>query len=228
MCRAPQDMICYRHFISHWIIVGYDEIRYDTIRDAILTCAQKPPWVGLVYSTEPTTKKWRKEKLKRRKRISSEVSAGSPGNLWSQYWKINAYWYWVKIFHRCLLLPPYSFTLDRVSEECNAVGPVRPTTNLFALYLLSQLTLTDLKFCMRLSHDHRSQGHRPRSKVVVDAKRVSTAAIYNWWSYSSRFLLWRHRLRASSIRRAAWGGYTGSGGVQRVWAWSRGRSDLDP
>ena len=26
-------------------------IRYDTIRDAILTCARKPTWVSLIYST---------------------------------------------------------------------------------------------------------------------------------------------------------------------------------
>ena len=37
---------------------------YDTIRDAILTCARKPTWVRLIYRTEPTTKKWKTEKLK--------------------------------------------------------------------------------------------------------------------------------------------------------------------
>jgi len=31
--------------------------RYDTIRDAILTCARKPTKVSLIYRTEPTTKK---------------------------------------------------------------------------------------------------------------------------------------------------------------------------
>jgi len=31
--------------------------RYDTIRDAILTCARKPTWVSLIYRREPTTKK---------------------------------------------------------------------------------------------------------------------------------------------------------------------------
>ena len=31
-------------------------IRYDTIRDAILTCARKPTRVSLIYRTEPTTK----------------------------------------------------------------------------------------------------------------------------------------------------------------------------
>jgi len=31
-------------------------IRYDMIRDAILTCARKPTWVNLIYRTELTTK----------------------------------------------------------------------------------------------------------------------------------------------------------------------------
>jgi len=31
------------------------EVRYDTIRDAILTCARKPTRVSLIYRTEPTT-----------------------------------------------------------------------------------------------------------------------------------------------------------------------------
>ena len=31
----------------HW----YDTIRYDTIRDAILTCARKPTWVSLIHRT---------------------------------------------------------------------------------------------------------------------------------------------------------------------------------
>ena len=37
-------------------------IRYDTIRDAILTCARKPTRVSLIYRTEPTTKKCRNRK----------------------------------------------------------------------------------------------------------------------------------------------------------------------
>jgi len=37
-------------------------LQHDTIRDAILTCAQKPTWVSLIYRTEPTTKKWKTEK----------------------------------------------------------------------------------------------------------------------------------------------------------------------
>jgi len=36
----------------------------DTIRDAILTCARERTWVGLIYRTEPTTKKRKTEKLK--------------------------------------------------------------------------------------------------------------------------------------------------------------------
>jgi len=37
---------------------------YDTIRDAILTCAPKPTRVSLIYRTEPTTEKWKTEKTK--------------------------------------------------------------------------------------------------------------------------------------------------------------------
>jgi len=57
---------------------------YDTIRDDILTYAQKPTRVSLIYGTEPATKKWKTEKLKSNKPICSEVSVNSPGNPWSQ------------------------------------------------------------------------------------------------------------------------------------------------
>ena len=40
------------------------QLRYDTIRDAILTCARKPTWVGLIYCTETTTENCKTEKLK--------------------------------------------------------------------------------------------------------------------------------------------------------------------
>jgi len=40
---------------------------YDTIRDTILTCAQKLTQVSLIYLTKPTTKKWKTEKLKSKK-----------------------------------------------------------------------------------------------------------------------------------------------------------------
>jgi len=35
---------------------------YDTIREAILKCAQKPTWVSLIYRTKTTTKKCQTEK----------------------------------------------------------------------------------------------------------------------------------------------------------------------
>jgi len=54
------------------------------IQDAILTCAQKLTRVSLIYCTEPTTKKWKTEKLKRKKCICSEVSVNSLANPWSQ------------------------------------------------------------------------------------------------------------------------------------------------
>ena len=43
-------------------------LRYDTIRDAILTCARKPTWVSLIYRTETTTKNCKTEKLKSKNR----------------------------------------------------------------------------------------------------------------------------------------------------------------
>ena len=42
-------------------------IRYDTIRHAILTCARKPTWVSLIYRTETTTKRCKTEKKLRSK-----------------------------------------------------------------------------------------------------------------------------------------------------------------
>ena len=49
---------------------------YDTIRDAILTCARKPTWVGLIYRTEmpTTTKNCKTEKLKSKSRYVSSNS----------------------------------------------------------------------------------------------------------------------------------------------------------
>jgi len=38
---------------------------YDTIRDAILTCAQKLAEVSLIYRMEPKTKKWEKRRTKK-------------------------------------------------------------------------------------------------------------------------------------------------------------------
>ena len=72
--------------------VTTDRLRNDTIRYAILTCAQKLTWVSLIYRTEPTTKKWKTEKLKSKKRICSEVSVNSPGNPWSQSWRRMKQW----------------------------------------------------------------------------------------------------------------------------------------
>ena len=59
--------------------------KYDTIRDAICTCARKPTWVSLIYRTEPTTKKCKNRKTKSRKQICSEITVSSPGNPCSEY-----------------------------------------------------------------------------------------------------------------------------------------------
>ena len=42
---------------EHGRVVDIACIRYDTIRDAILTGARKPTWVSLIYRTETTTNK---------------------------------------------------------------------------------------------------------------------------------------------------------------------------
>jgi len=63
------------------------ELMYDTIRDAILTCARKPSWVSLIYRTEPTTKKCKNRKTKSRKQICSEITVNRLGNPCSESWR---------------------------------------------------------------------------------------------------------------------------------------------
>ena len=67
---------------------------YNTTWDAILTCSQKLTWVSLIYSTEPTTKKWKTEKLKRKKLVCSEVSVNSTGNPGSPSWRRKGRLWW--------------------------------------------------------------------------------------------------------------------------------------
>jgi len=49
-------------------------IRYNTIRDAILTCARKSTWVSLIYCTETTTKNCKTEKLESKNRYARSNS----------------------------------------------------------------------------------------------------------------------------------------------------------
>jgi len=74
---AAFSAICLFAFVS---VSEQNKLRYDTIRDAILTCAQKLTWVpSLIYRTEPTTKKCKAEKLKsKKKRICLKISINSP------------------------------------------------------------------------------------------------------------------------------------------------------
>jgi len=51
--------------------------RYYTIRDAILTCAQKPAWVSLIYRKETKTKKCKTEKVKTDMLRSNSKSLGN-------------------------------------------------------------------------------------------------------------------------------------------------------
>jgi len=58
---------------------------YDTIRDAISTCARKPTWVSLIDRTGTTTKKCKTEKLKSNNgyvRSNSKLSGESRSQSW--------------------------------------------------------------------------------------------------------------------------------------------------
>jgi len=77
-----QNLIIRRWNFGLWHtidIVSASVIRYDMIRDAILTCARKTTWVGLIYRTETTTKNCKTEKLKSKSRYvrSNSKSLGN-------------------------------------------------------------------------------------------------------------------------------------------------------
>ena len=75
-CRSTYvrpNLFIFRHSLTRRLFTAarsacrYTSARYflqfrrDTIRDAVLTCAQKLTLVSLIYRTEPTTKKWKTE-----------------------------------------------------------------------------------------------------------------------------------------------------------------------
>ena len=58
------------------------------LRDAILTCAQKLTWVGLIYRTEPTTETWKTEKTKKKETDMLRSIGRQSGNPCSQSYHI--------------------------------------------------------------------------------------------------------------------------------------------
>ena len=62
------------HGHVQWCVVAYLSqepelaIQYDTMRDTVLTCAQKPTLLSVNYRTEPKTKMRKTEKLKKVKK----------------------------------------------------------------------------------------------------------------------------------------------------------------
>jgi len=75
------------HYSGYWVLQQlappykpWLKPSYDTIQDAILTCNQKLTWISFIHCMEPTTKEWKTEKLKSKKRACWEVSVNSPGN----------------------------------------------------------------------------------------------------------------------------------------------------
>ena len=86
--NVQQPTAAMRHFAkSPWPLRHLQAMRYNTIRDAILTCARKPTRVSLIYRTETTTKKWKTEKLNSKKTDMLRSIVNSPRNLWSQFWR---------------------------------------------------------------------------------------------------------------------------------------------
>ena len=81
--RRPKIAPLRQAELTEW----YDMRCYFNVRAQKLTS---------VYRTEPTTKKWRKEELKSKDRICSEVSVNSPENPWSQSWRKKGRLRWQK------------------------------------------------------------------------------------------------------------------------------------
>ena len=74
-CQVLKKDAQKRKLARFFCLTIYDTIRYDTIRDAILTCDRKlTSRVNLIYRTETTTKKRKTEKLKSKKWICSQVT----------------------------------------------------------------------------------------------------------------------------------------------------------
>ena len=61
--------------VQRWSSTSLSQgMRHDTIRYAVLTCARKPIWVGLIYRTETTTRNCKTEKLKSTNRCARSDS----------------------------------------------------------------------------------------------------------------------------------------------------------
>jgi len=63
-CPPPPLPHTYRLVLKHLHYINKNIQGNNTIRDAILTCAQKLTRVSLIYRTEPTTKKWKQRNTK--------------------------------------------------------------------------------------------------------------------------------------------------------------------
>jgi len=72
---------------------------HDTIRDAILTCAQKLTYVSLICRTEPTTKKWEKgKKLKGKTYMLRSIGKQSEESVESVLPLKYFWWDWGRAF----------------------------------------------------------------------------------------------------------------------------------
>jgi len=107
---------------------------YDTIRDAVLTTAQKLTWVSLIYRTEPTSNK-RKTDKSTNDDARNCVSVNSLWNEWSQSWRRAG-----KMFSKCLNEAYSLFTASALL--CRRFYPVQ--TNVTHTHT-GQLSLASLR-----------------------------------------------------------------------------------
>jgi len=56
LCR-PDVVVLLKQPVVRPVVLAQSVVQLVTVRDAVLTCAQKLTWVSLIYRTEPKTKK---------------------------------------------------------------------------------------------------------------------------------------------------------------------------
>ena len=111
---CSKDVIEY--FFSHRVIHELIE-RYDTIRDAILTCARKPTWVGLIYCMETTTKSVKTEKLK------SKNGRGNFRNRGKLGWSFSSTLWWVELIFTARCYASAVLAMGLCPSVCACVCP---------------------------------------------------------------------------------------------------------
>jgi len=128
MCM--QNVTKSRHISKMQVYTDYDTIPYDTIRDAILTCARKPTWVRLIYRTEPTTKE-----CKNRKKLKVE-------NRYAQKY----YYYYSRLTASFPGQPGFSLDLNETRDEISGCSGISMQTTCILLQADNHTNTSPLNF----------------------------------------------------------------------------------